>query len=67
MGGTWGEKQLVYSTQKQGRDTHREKRGMGIFSNEGERNTSETRQRPYPERRVGILSEECSMEVKEII
>lgn len=64
-GGTWGNSWFIQLRSRV--EIHREKRGMGIFSNEGERNTSETRQRPYPERSVGVLSEECSMEVKEII
>ena len=41
---------------------------MGIFSNEEECSASKTRQRWYPKRSVGVLSEkQCRMEVKEII
>ena len=64
MGGHIG-KQLFHSPQKQGRETHREGKHMGIFSNKEEYSKSKTRQRRYPKRRVGIQSEkECSMEVK---
>ena len=41
-------KQFVYPTQKQGRDTPPERKGMGIVSNEEEGSTSETRQRYTP-------------------
>ena len=38
------EKQFVYPTQKQGRDAHPERKGIGILSNEGEGSKSGTRQ-----------------------
>ena len=41
-------KQFVYLTQKQGRDTHSERKGMGILSNEEEPIKSDTRQRYTP-------------------
>ena len=37
-------KQFVYPTQKQGRDAHPERKGIGILSNEGECSKSGTRQ-----------------------
>jgi len=37
-------KQFVYPTQKQGRDAHPERKGIGILSNEGEGSKSGTRQ-----------------------
>ena len=40
-------KQLVYLTQKQGRDTHSERNGMGILSNE-ESSKSDPRRRYTP-------------------
>ena len=40
-------KQFVYLTQNQGRDTHPEKKGMGILSSE-EGSMSETTQRDTP-------------------
>ena len=40
-------KQFVYQTQNQGRDTHIEKKGMGILSSE-EGNMSDARQRDTP-------------------
>ena len=45
-------------------EKHTERKGMGIFSNK-EYGKSKTRQRRYPKRSAGVLSEkECSMEVK---
>lgn len=44
-------KQFVCPTQKQGRDVHPERKGMGILSREeGEYGKSATRQRCTPER-----------------
>ena len=47
-------KQFVYPTQKQGRDTPPERKGMGIVSNEEEGSTSETRQRYTPWEEGGL-------------
>ena len=41
-------KQFVYLTQKQGRDTRSERKGMGILSNEEEPSKSDTRRRYTP-------------------
>ena len=49
-------KQFVYPTQKQGRDVHPERKGMGILSRE-EYSKSETRQRCTPGEEHG--SSEC--------
>ena len=38
-------KQFLFATQKQGRDAHPERKGIGILSNEGEGSKSSTRQR----------------------
>ena len=57
-------KQLVYLTQKQGRDTHSERNGMGILSIEEERSKSDPRRRYTPREQCGALSKtERSMEV----
>ena len=58
-------KQSVYPTQKHGRYTHPERKGMGILSNE-ERSTVNQKlgRDSCLERSVGILSEDqCSTEV----
>ena len=41
-------KQFAYLTQNQGRDTHPEKKGMGIVSSEEEGSKSEAGQRHTP-------------------
>ena len=41
-------KQFVYPTQKQGRDTHPERKGTGILSNEERHSESEVRHRCMP-------------------
>ena len=57
-------KQFVYLTQKQGRDTHSERKGMGILSNEEEPIKSDTRWRYTPREEWGVLSKaERSVEV----
>ena len=43
--GKYTGKQFVYLIQKQGRDIHPERKGMGILSNEQECSKSEMRQR----------------------
>ena len=45
-------KQFVYPTQKQGRDTHRERKGMGIPSNKEECSKSEARLEIHTQRGV---------------
>ena len=46
-------------------EKHTEIQDMGIFSNKEEYSKSNTRQRRYPKRSAGVLSEkERSMEVK---
>ena len=47
MGGHPG-KQCVQPTQRQSRDTHSERKGMDILSNEEEHRRSETRQDTHP-------------------
>ena len=42
------EKQFVYLRQKLGRNTHPERKGMGILSNKEECSKSEARQRDFP-------------------
>ena len=50
-------KHFVYLTQKQGRDTHPKRKGMGILSNEEECNKLELTWVTHPERSAGILNE----------
>ena len=52
MGEHRGKQFYFYPTQKQGRDAHPERKGIGILSNEGEGSKSSTRQRH-------TLREEC--------
>ena len=51
-------KQFVYPTQKQGRDAHPERKGIGILSNEGGREVNQALGRDtHPERSASILSD----------
>ena len=47
------EKQVVYLREKQSRNTHQERNGMAILSNELECSKSEARQRHTPEEECG--------------
>ena len=47
-------RKTVYLTQKQGRDTHSERNGMGILSIEEERSKSDPRRRSHPESSVAL-------------